>query len=55
MQAPMTPKFRKYLSNPQNASKLTEKTLLNERKSDSFTIEVGNKNVNIRQIGVVSK
>lgn len=52
MQAPMSSKFRKFLKNPKNASKLTEKVLLNEKSTGVFQLKVGDKEVNIRQIGV---
>ena len=55
MQAPMTPKFRKHLANPKNASKLTEKVLLHEKSEGTFKVDVGTKSVNVRQIGVTNK
>lgn len=55
MQAPMSPKFRKHLANPKNASKLTERILLSGRSDGNFSIKINDKEVNIRQIGLTGK
>lgn len=55
MQAPMSTKFRKFLSNPKNASKLTEKVLLNEKSKEGFQVELGGKTVTVKQIGLSGK
>jgi hypothetical protein len=52
MQAPMSPKFRKHLANPKNASKLTEQILLSGKSDGKFSIQIDNQKVNIRQIGM---
>jgi hypothetical protein len=55
MQAPMSPKFRKHLSDPRNASKLTESVILNEKSSGKFSVEINNRAVMMRQLGITKK
>jgi hypothetical protein len=55
MQAPMSPKFRKHLSNPKNASKLTEKIILSSKSNDSISINIENRDITIHQIGLPKK
>lgn len=51
----MSPKFRKHLADPRNASKLTESVILNGKTSGKFSVQIDNRDVQIRQIGITKK
>ena len=50
MQAPMSKKFRKLTSNPQEAQKLTEKILTS--KGNEFEFIINGKKIKLKQIGI---
>ena len=52
MQTKMSSKFRKHLSSPKNASKLTELLIESSKTTKGVSVEVDGKKLTLRQIGV---
>lgn len=55
MQAPMSSKFRRYVSDPRNASKLTELIIQHEKSSGPIKMNIEGKEVTLRQLGIKPK